>query len=124
MPSPIPGPEDAFIRGWNTIAQAVNSLARSNGFWTWPNPDLDPKIETTVKLCLIHSEISEAMEAVRLGKDFDDKLPHSALGVELADAVIRIMDLATQRGIPLAQIIIDKHRYNSSRPFRHGGKAF
>lgn len=50
-------------------------------------------------LCLIHSEISEAMEGYRKSKPgkvlMDDKLPHRPMAeVELADAMIRIGDLA------------------------------
>ena len=46
------------------------------------------------KLCLSHSEISEAMEGHRKGLP-DDKLPHRPMiEVEIADAVIRLADLA------------------------------
>ena len=43
-------------------------------------------------LCLIHSEISEAMEGERKGL-MDDKLPHRKMAeVELVDALIRIFN--------------------------------
>lgn len=45
-------------------------------------------------LCLIHSEVSEAMEGARK-RLMDDKLPHRLmLEVELADVFIRGLDLA------------------------------
>lgn len=86
---------------------------------------------TAEKLCLIHSEISEAMEGVR--KDLnDDKLPHrKMIEVELADAVIRIADLAGALGLDLGGAIAEKMAYNAVRPDHKaearaaaGGKAF
>lgn len=101
------------------------------------------------RLCLIHSEISEALEAVR------DKNPHvyyshtteeygscisdqpelqwpdysvtlgkpDGLGVELADAVIRIGDLCEILGIDLEECIQIKTEYNKGRAYRHGGRT-
>lgn len=43
--------------------------------------------------------------------------------VELADAVIRIMDYFGHRGWSLEAVIRSKHEYNKTRPYRHGGKA-
>ena len=68
------------------------------------------------KLCLIHSEVSEAMEGHRKGLA-DDKLPHRpAIEVELADAVIRIADLAGALGLDLGGAIAEKMEYNRNRP--------
>lgn len=68
------------------------------------------------KLCLIHSEVSEAMEGHRKGLA-DDKLPHrSMVEVELADAVIRIADLAGALGLDLGGAIAEKLEYNRKRP--------
>ncbi len=46
------------------------------------------------------------------------------LAIELADAVIRIADLAEALGVDLGEAIIAKHRYNQTRPARHGGKRW
>ena len=66
-------------------------------------------------LCLIHSEISEAMEGHRKNL-MDDKLPHrSMLEVELADAVIRICDMCGGLGLDLEGAIYEKLEYNKNR---------
>jgi NTP pyrophosphatase (non-canonical NTP hydrolase) len=102
------------------IREACNSLTLAShgeslraGWWNGP-----ATFEVTVvpaKLCLIHSEISEAMEGHR--KDaMDDKLPHrKAIEVELADAVIRIFDLAGFLGLDIGGAMIEKMAYNRSR---------
>ena len=67
------------------------------------------------KLALIHSEVSEAMEASRKNL-MDDKLPHrKGIEVELADAVIRILDLAGALELDLAGAIQEKLMYNQTR---------
>lgn len=43
-------------------------------------------------------------------------------GIELADAVIRIFDLAYKHDISLGEFIKMKMAYNESRPYKHGGK--
>lgn len=66
-------------------------------------------------LCLIHSEISEAMEGER--KDLmDDKLPHRKMAeVELADALIRILDYAAGFGYDIEGAVMEKLYYNAKR---------
>lgn len=82
-------------------------------------------------LALIHSEVSEALEAHR--KDLmDDKLPHrKGIEVELADAVIRIFDLAGALKLDIAGALVEKMAYNAQRADHKietrkaaGGKAY
>ncbi len=66
-------------------------------------------------LCLVHSEISEAMEGARKNL-MDDKLPHrKMIEVELADALIRIFDIAGAQGLDLGGAIAEKRDYNAVR---------
>jgi NTP pyrophosphatase (non-canonical NTP hydrolase) len=105
--------ESAWIEGVNYLQKQIHEANVEKGFWGEPR---------TVAHCiaLIHSELSEALEADR--KDLmDDHLPqYKGLIVELADAVIRILDLAGHLNLPLGQAIIDKLAYNKSRPYKHG----
>lgn len=72
-------------------------------------------------LALIHSEISEALEAVRKGNPPDDKIPQfSGLEAELADTVIRIMDLGAAQDLRIAEAIVAKMNYNRTRKRKHG----
>ena len=69
-------------------------------------------------LALIHSEVSEALEAVR--KDPDH------IGEELADVLIRTLELAHMLGIDIGHLTEAKMRKNRVRadvPARAGGKA-
>lgn len=74
-------------------------------------------------IALIHSELSEALEAIRKSLK-DDKLPHrSGEEVEIADTVIRILDYAGAWGLDLAGAIEEKLEYNRNRGYKHG-KSF
>ena len=72
------------------------------------------------RLALITSEISEALEADR--KDLmDDHLPqYYGFDVELADALIRILDMCGANNVDIGKVVRDKLEYNKTRPYRHG----
>jgi len=73
------------------------------------------------KIALIHSELSEALEDHRRGIKPDEHLPNfKNFDVELADACIRIFDLAGATGVDLESAIMAKMAYNERRPYKHG----
>ena len=95
----------------------ANSVAK--GFW-------EDGLERNKSelIALMHSELSEALEAIREGNPPDKHLPqYGSVGVEMADCVIRIMGFCAAFSIPLGEIINAKAEYNKSRPHKHG-KAF
>ena len=83
------------------------------------------------KLMLVVTELSEAMEGYRKNLN-DDKLPHrKAFEVELADALIRLFDLAGALQLDVAGAFLEKLQYNRTRVDHteahrnaQGGKAF
>lgn len=90
----------------------------------WMNAELhgwhDPACSLETDLLLIHSEVSEACEALREGNIVGDH----GVGEELADVVIRVFHTAEKNNIDIAKLIREKHKKNIDRPYRHGNKKF
>lgn len=67
------------------------------------------------KLALIHSEVSEAFDGLQTGA-MDKHLPHrKEVEVEIADALIRVLDFAGKMGVDLEATIREKQEYNKAR---------
>lgn len=82
-------------------------------------------VELASKLALVTSEVSEVLEDVRTGAFVkpSEKIPAISAGAEeLADVVIRIMDIAETMNFDLGDAILKKMAYNKKREFKHGGK--
>lgn len=101
------------------LVRACHSASKAAGWWQDLQTGEDLVSRPHVvgeKLMLIVSEVAEAMEGHRKSLN-DDKLPHrQMIEVELADAVIRIADLAGALGLDLGGAIAEKMAFNAVRP--------
>lgn len=119
----------------NKLAEEIHANAKNKGFF-------DTEKNIGEMLCLIHSEVSEALEADRKNyyasitafkareKDVDEfdfqsdfeELIKNSFEDELADIMIRVMDLAAFKLIDLEWHIKNKMKYNAAREHKHGKK--
>jgi len=107
-----------FVFEFFRVQEVVHSTAVGKGWW-------DGEANTGEKIALMHSELSEALEALRNGDPPDDKIPgFSGSEAELADVIIRIMDFASHFKLRVAEAVLAKAAYNETRPVKHGGKLF
>lgn len=102
-------------------AAVIYAIAKNNGFW-------DEKVDIHFllsKLALMHSEISEILEALRKQQG------EQAVLDELADVYIRLLDFymgAKQSGwlsenANLDSAVVQKVKKNAERPHKHGNLA-
>lgn len=88
------------------------------------NANIADQLYIFARSMLIVSEVSEGIEALRCNNAPDDKLPEfPGVAVELADAIIRIFDLAERFNLPVIEAMMAKTQYNTTRSYKHGGKS-
>lgn len=107
----------AYRNGWHDRYIELKSKSDTDGL----------REHVISKIALVTSELSEAVEELRKGHDVThvyvvDKKPEG-FPVELADAVIRALDLAEMLGIDLEDVIQSKLDFNVTRGVMHGGKT-
>lgn len=102
-----------FLHSFRQLQAETYENAKAHGF----QEQEENPLNVPTKLALIMSEGAEALEAHRKGD-------LAELPFELADIVIRTMDLAESLDIDLAAAIISKQSMNLKRPMRHGNKRY
>lgn len=134
-----------IMNAGNALVNAAHAASYEAGWWSGAVAagsvvDFRAEVRTRTrfgialvneKIALIHSEVSEGMEGFRKDKQ-DEHLPHrKSIEVELADAVIRIADLAGALQLDLGGAIAEKMAYNAIRADHkpearaaQGGKTF
>ena len=117
-----------MAHGWcglkiGEVQSLVHATAREKGW----HDKCDPESVTQqlAWLALVHTEVSEAAECVREGALQNVTGPHGkpeGLPSEMADIVIRVMDVCGAMGIDLESAILEKVQHNKTRQIMHGGK--
>lgn len=131
------------MEGLNKLAKEIHKRNVEKGFWD----DYDNPKKMAANLALVHSEVSEALECDRKAKYYNTKYEYNKdLAVitsdqnnnwfkekfeqrvkdtfedELADIIIRVLDLAAFKNVDIQAHIEAKMRYNALRPHKHGKK--
>lgn len=104
----------------NTLAREIHGLAKEKGWY-----EAERSIEAHV--ALLHSEVSELFEHYRthgpqLSLYYQAHGKPEGIPVELADVIIRALDMAADLNINISEAVYRKFLYNTTRGHRHGGK--
>lgn len=128
--SEMTGDERAAYTGLRFAQAIAHKTATEAGWYTDPHTGETIERNFGEVVALMHSELSEALEADRKNQK-DDKLPHrDGREVEFADCIIRILDTAAALGLDVAGAVIEKNRFNQRREDHklearaNGGKAY
>lgn len=107
--------EQKVYFGIVAAVELAHKTAKDAGWYR--NPKTGEPVERNFGevVALMHSELSEALEADRKSLN-DEKLPHrDGREVEFADLIIRVLDTAAALNLDVAGALIEKNRYNRNR---------
>lgn len=127
--------ENAKDKGFYDMTESILTRMRYHDYFTDQEIKAVKDAFIAQRLMLTVSELGEAMEANRTGKnspsldfefdskEFKEKVKDS-FNDEISDSIIRLADLAGWLGIDLDKHVEFKHRFNTERERMHGGKAY
>ena len=109
------------MKSSNERSEEAYENSNKQGFW-------EKERDFGEVVALMHTELSEAFEEYRHGKDFnetyyEDGNKPCGIPSEFADVIIRICDFCGAYNIDLDKIIEEKMKYNSNREFKHNKKC-
>lgn len=106
--------DDDIIRVLRELQRRAHKNAKAKGFWDNPKA-------FAVDIALIHSELSEALEADRHGDPPSDHIPEfRGTEEEFGDVLIRVFDVSAKHGMRLGEVVLAKMAFNAGRPGKHG----
>jgi len=123
---------------FNELGQIALRITQSKGFMLSDNED------TARQIALMHTELSEALEADRMDKysnpldinageiisdpehfqRFYEENIKGTFEEEMADIIIRVLQFSAYKKLDLDSHVKFKMRYNAERPFKHGNKKY
>lgn len=98
----------------NELCRRAYDNAKLKGFWEHDAGEQEYS-QIATRLALVHSEVSEGLEELRL-PDFS----RDAFLEEMADVFIRVGDVCAHFGADMEAIVLEKMSKNEKRPQRHG----
>jgi len=108
--------EEQFVEILHRITCEIHFIAKCKGFWEDARTDGD-------LVALVMTELSKYYEGLRQGNPPSEHIPEFSLAEEeLADVVIRVLNIAYKRGHRIAEAMLAKMKFNKTRPYKHGKK--
>lgn len=99
----------------NRLGDEILKINKANGWNVTKNGDWEDCYKMAAATALIHTEVAEATEAIRKGDEAN-------FAEELADTLIRVLDVARGLSYDMDSIVAAKLEKNRNRGHRHGGK--